>query len=229
MSSAFEWLLPSNAVVVEAAPSMWNADLAADEERCIRYATSKRRREFTAGRTCARAALHRLGISNHSIPVDHINAPIFPKGISGTITHTASYCAAAVIRKIETAAIGIDAEVNDQIPREMRHLIVASDEENAIFRDSENAPFDPIKIAFSAKEAFYKAFYQQAEQFLEWRDVLISLQLELSTFSIRMLKRDVPSYFHQRTFLGRFCVDDRRVYTAIALPMETRNRMAGSI
>ncbi|MBW2215557.1 MAG: hypothetical protein JRF48_14335 [Deltaproteobacteria bacterium] len=55
--------------------------------------------QFTAGRVCSRIALGRLGVAA-TTPVlrGEDRAPIWPPGFVGTITHTDTWCAAAVAR-----------------------------------------------------------------------------------------------------------------------------------
>src|ERR1041384_4989182 len=56
-------LFPAEVLTLAATPEMWSGTLLPQEEACLSpRAIAKRRREFTAGRVCARAALARLGI-----------------------------------------------------------------------------------------------------------------------------------------------------------------------
>ena len=58
-----ETLFPAPVLTLSATPEMWTGTLLPEEEACLSpRAIAKRRREFTAGRVCARAALGRLGI-----------------------------------------------------------------------------------------------------------------------------------------------------------------------
>src|SRR4051794_10899097 len=66
------------------------------EDVLVEKAAPKRRREFALGRACARAALKGLGHGDAVIGKSANGAPIWPDGIIGSITHTASYAAALV-------------------------------------------------------------------------------------------------------------------------------------
>jgi 4'-phosphopantetheinyl transferase EntD len=213
----FQDLLPAQAAVVEATPAMWERELFAEEESLIRHAVQKRRREFTAGRNAARAALAELGCAPAAIPIGEKREPIFPPGISGTITHTQDYCAVAVIRTGEVLAIGVDAELNEPLSGELRRMIVGPHEEAALLAALGNAACDGAKLAFSIKEAFYKAFYQRAQLFLDFRDAFVSVDVQRGEFFLRVLKTDVPEYFRQGPFVGKYRYDAQRVYSAIAL------------
>src|ERR1700733_6978483 len=107
----FGGLLPRAVVVVEASAPMWEKGLLPEEDVYVAGAARKRVREFTAGRNCARQALTGLGLKPCGIPGAG-RAPVFPLGISGSITHTDNYCAAAAVRIADVLSIGIDAEVN---------------------------------------------------------------------------------------------------------------------
>ena len=61
---AFERLLPAGVAVVEASPLADSYPLHDEERAVIAGAVPKRRREFAAGRHCARLALARLGVED---------------------------------------------------------------------------------------------------------------------------------------------------------------------
>jgi 4'-phosphopantetheinyl transferase EntD len=72
--------------------------------------------EFKTGRAYAKLALSKLGCYPVELPVGSDKAPIWPAGVSGSITHTTGtaggHVAAAVLRTDAVGRIGIDAEVN---------------------------------------------------------------------------------------------------------------------
>ena len=69
--------------VQDAAPDVLEA-----ERPFVKKAVEKRRREFSAGRTCARQALRELGCADAPIVQDQNGAPLWPPGIVGSITHS---------------------------------------------------------------------------------------------------------------------------------------------
>lgn len=214
----FAELLPECAVLVEATPSMWESGLLPEEAAFVRNAVDKRKREFTAGRNAVRKAIEQLGRPVEAIAVGSMREPVLPVGITASITHTADYCAAAAIRKGTIVSLGIDAEANVPMESELRPLIVSPAEEVTLSNSLRGLGCDGAKLAFSVKEAFFKAFFQQARQYLDWRDVEIAAYPERGMFSAVVLKGDVPAYFRQRRFWGRFRFDSRRIYSVLALP-----------
>jgi 4'-phosphopantetheinyl transferase EntD len=214
--SPFEDLQPAASVVVEASPAMWDGTLPALEAASIAAAAPKRVREFTAGRNCARAALLRLGFPAREIPVGSDRAPVFPAQVSGSITHADGYCAAAVIVRGEVDSLGIDAEASAPLDPNLASAVLSARELEAFAR-IERAPCDLPKLAFSAKEAFYKAYYQQTRAWLDFHDVALAFDPSRATFRITLV-RNVDAYLRARSFEGRYAFDAERVYCAIALP-----------
>src|SRR5436190_1333063 len=109
-------LLPGAVVVVEAIEDIPSAKLLPEEADALgAHAVEKRRREFAAGRHCARRALTRLGYADIAVPKGEDGEPRWPNDIVGSITHCAGYCAAAVARSSQLASIGIDGQVHTAI------------------------------------------------------------------------------------------------------------------
>ena len=111
-------LLPPSVAAAEstgrppgAAPGLFPAEQAA-----LRTAGPRRRAEFAAGRSCARAALATLGVAAGPILPGPAGQPLWPAGVTGSITHCAGYQACAVARTTDVAAIGIDAEPDAALP-----------------------------------------------------------------------------------------------------------------
>src|SRR5690606_6125510 len=115
------------------------------------------------------------------IPIGGDRAPIFPPQISCSITHTSSYCAAAAIMRGKIDSLGIDAEDNTRLDAEVTDIIL-SRRELAAFERLKITSCDVLKLAFSAKEAFYKAYYQQMRSWLDFRDVVVQIFTLSQTF-----------------------------------------------
>jgi 4'-phosphopantetheinyl transferase EntD len=118
-------VLPSAAVAAESSgqlPEPGRALFAA-EERAVGTAGSRRRAEFTAGRLCARMALARLGIPAAPILPGPAGEPRWPAGVVGSITHCPGYRACAVAWAADLAAIGIDAEPDQDLPGDLAEVV----------------------------------------------------------------------------------------------------------
>jgi 4'-phosphopantetheinyl transferase EntD len=216
--TCFSDLLPSDTVVVEATPPMWESGLLPEEAACVQRAVPRRVREFTAGRNCARQALERLGhVPAPPLLVGAHREPLFPAHVAGTITHTHDYCAAAVLPRAagRVAGLGIDAEVNEPLGEGVAAHVLLPQEQAALQQLQEGCCTD--KLVFSIKEAFYKAFFQIAAQYLDFLDASVQVEPADRSFTLRVLHAGVPAYFRGGAFRGRYGFDAQRVYTAIVL------------
>ena len=70
-----------------------------EEEACLEGVSASRKREFRAGRLCARNALRLLGAECVPIIPSEQRGPTWPEGVIGSISHTREYCAAVVGRQ----------------------------------------------------------------------------------------------------------------------------------
>ena len=61
-------------------------------------AIPRRQTEFSAGRAAARAAMTSLGFAAAAIPAAPDRAPVWPPGITGSISHSATACLAILGR-----------------------------------------------------------------------------------------------------------------------------------
>jgi 4'-phosphopantetheinyl transferase EntD len=113
---AWRGLLPRD-VAISAGPLLIDAPaLTAREETSAGAMDASRTLEFKTGRAYAKRALSKLGCCPVELAVGADKAPLWPAGVSGSITHTTGtaggHVAAAVARTDAVSRIGIDAEVN---------------------------------------------------------------------------------------------------------------------
>jgi len=210
----FAPLLPETAVSIEATGRMWEIGLLPDEAKYVLYAVDKRRREFTAGRNCAREGLRRLGLEPAAIPVGPMRAPVFPPGVSGSITHTGDYCAAAIIRRGDVLSIGIDAETNQCFVEDAPGFCT-SEECSAVAELAQGSSVNWFGIIFSAKESFYKAWFQLYQTYLDFQDVTIHFHPQLKEFSMKATRSDAAELMRVVTFVGRYVCDAHLICTAV--------------
>lgn len=201
-------LLPET-VAVAAAPITAPADLLhpVETER-LGDAVASRRHEFALGRTCARRALATLDIDAAAIPVGARRAPVWPAGVVGSITHTRTFCAAAVARDEDHRAIGIDAEELQELPPAVADLVLTPEERDDLGPDAE-------LIVFSAKEATYKLWWPLAGSWLGFEDVRVRLDCSAGTFLAEIRPRTAG--FLTTVIDGRFAVTAGMVLTAVVM------------
>jgi len=187
------------------------------EASFVRDAVPRRRREFAMGRACARRALARLGIENRPLLPGHDRAPVWPRGIVGSISHCEGFCAAAVARRDRTSSIGLDVELRVPLDVGLVQTICTRAERVALPRTAALPEADWAAIVFSAKESFFKCLYPFRPRFLGFHDVEIVLEPERGAFRAR-LGRDMglPTALVD-AMRGRFALDEGCIFTAVTL------------
>lgn len=213
-----EELLPPTVATVTARTDDPDAVLPPAERVAVARAVASRRAEFTTGRTCARAALARLGVPAEAVPVGERRAPVWPDGVVGAITHCAGFRAAAVARVADVRSLGIDAETHAPLPDGV--LATVSDAgERAVLGALAAAGPDVCwdRLLFSAKESVYKAWFPLTGRWLGFADAAVTPEAD-GTFVAR-LRVEGPTVDGAAVdrFDGRWRVADGLVLTAVAL------------
>jgi 4'-phosphopantetheinyl transferase EntD len=212
-----ERLLPPGVEVVEAEPEMWEAELLPEEAELVSRAVPRRRREFAAGRACARLGLSRLGFPPAPLLSGSDRAPLWPEGAVGSITHCPGYAAAAVARAAEMRGLGIDAEVNQPLPEGVAELVCTPAERTW----AAAAPAGMINwptLIFSAKESVYKAWQPLTGDWLGYLDAELMIDSDAGAFEARLMVDRPPvlgSAFGG--FRGRFAASRAHLFTAVSL------------
>ena len=86
--------------------------LKPEEEPTVERAVERRRAEFSAGRQAARQAMGR----DVAIPMAIDRSPVWPEGVTGSISHAGGWAMAAV----GEGMIGLDLEVDADLPEDIR-------------------------------------------------------------------------------------------------------------
>lgn len=181
-------LVPAGVVVSTACDDLPEAELLPGEAEAVAGAVPQRRREFATGRLCARRALAGLGREWVAISVGQRREPLWPPGVVGSITHCAGYRACAVAEARSVAALGIDAEPNDDLPARVTERVARGEELAMVARLAADIPsicWD--RLLFSAKEAVYKAWFPLTGRWLGFGDASIAFDAEGGTFAARLL------------------------------------------
>ncbi|MDD0991585.1 4'-phosphopantetheinyl transferase superfamily protein [Pseudomonas sp. TNT2022 ID681] len=148
---------------------------AIEQTASLQRSVAKRQAEYLAGRVCARAALQRLDGRIYVPGTDDERAPVWPTGISGSITHGKGWAAAVVAHSSDCQGIGIDQEsllTDERAERLAREILTAAELQR----------MDPaqvgltVTLTFSLKESLFKAlfplvrqrFYFEHAELLEW-------------------------------------------------------------
>ncbi|EWM66090.1 MULTISPECIES: 4'-phosphopantetheinyl transferase family protein [Micromonospora] len=213
-------LLPAVVAVSVAGPADWSGELLPAERAALgERAVLHRRRDFTAGRVCARRALATLGLTGTPVPAGADRAPVWPPGVVGAITHTRDYCAAAAARAADVRAVGIDAERHRPLSPGVRRKVCRPDEEADLARLPAGMPWPTV--LFSAKETVYKVWHPLVGTWLGFADARVTLDPQAGTFHAEIEPARLaaaPVADPPSRVTGRFAVDDDLVRTAAVLP-----------
>jgi len=187
----------------------------------LKQARPARRRDYLAGRRCAREALARLGIPNASPPaVGNGGRPEWPAGTVGSITHTEAFAGALVGWSRDFQAIGFDAQSWIPAARmgNVAAAVLSPTEQQMLHSHAAGSPERVFTGMFSAKESVMKWFGNGTGRSLDWLEIQIALPPVLDApqlFSFSLPQ--VPGFNEATPGMGRFWFDDTRVYTLVAL------------
>ncbi|PXX63875.1 4'-phosphopantetheinyl transferase EntD [Nocardia tenerifensis] len=149
------------------------------EEHLIAKAVEKRRRDFIGARHCARLALAELGEAPVAIGKGERGAPIWPRGIVGSMTHCDGYRAAALGHKLRFRSIGVDAEPHAALPEGVLDSVSLAPEREWLNTTYTGLHLD--RLLFCAKEATYKAWFPLTARWLGFEDAHITFEIQDST------------------------------------------------
>jgi len=179
-------------------PRQCQPELLPGEGEALSRALPIRRREFAAGRAAARRALVALGLPPAPIPMAPDRAPIWPEGLFGSISHSASLCLAVVGRA--PLSLGLDLEPDAPLEEDLLPTICRPEE---LARLPEPARGNLARLIFSAKEATYKALYPLTGVILDFADLEVTLEPEAGRFTAR-LNRPLAPFAMGDLLRGRF-------------------------
>ncbi|MGR3617833.1 MAG: 4'-phosphopantetheinyl transferase family protein [Paracoccaceae bacterium] len=186
-----------------------------EEANCLSpRAVEKRRREFAAGRFAARRALKDISEQPVAIPIGPDRAPIWPKGVTGSITHTATCAAAAVTHVAKASAIGLDVEEATPLKRQLFNEILLKPEQR--WADTQANPPLMAKLIFSAKEAAYKAQYTHSQQYFGFMGMETDWDLDGRSFTATFT-RDAAPFTIGQSLSGRFAIGEGLILTFVEL------------
>jgi len=192
------------------------------EEPLVARAVDKRRREFAGARHCARQAMRHLGVEPGPVLRGERGAPVWPRGLVGSLTHCDGYRAAVLGYSLQVRSLGIDAEPHDVLPDGVLPAVSLEPEREWLASAGDDLHWD--RLLFCAKEATYKAWFPLTGRWLGFEDAHITFERDTTadavtgTFHSRILvPGDTPNGPPLTGFDGRWLVADGLVLTAITV------------
>jgi len=198
--------------VQDAAPDVLEA-----EQPFVKKAVEKRRREFSAGRTCARQALRELGCADAPIVHNQSGAPLWPPGIVGSITHSKTHAAAAVAESSRARGLGIDMETVSRVSQTIAGKILTIPEKKHLQQQDPAQQQRLLALFFSAKEAIYKCLHPLIQCRIGFEDALIECEPDQCSIKISLCPRIQSALPGVEHLHGRYCYFDDTVCAAVWL------------
>ena len=123
----------------------------------------KRQADYLAGRLCARRAMEIWGYAGEPM-AGHSGCPVWPRGLRGSISHSARHAVALALPAMDCGGLGIDTELvasGRASEALLRHAVLAEEHAALEFLSTDMGRDAAITVIFSAKESFYKAAFEQ--------------------------------------------------------------------
>lgn len=183
-------------------------------------AVTKRRAEYLAGRYLAHQVLKKLGYSNFTLLRGKDRAPLWPLGVSGSISHSKDTALCTANHTSAMSGIGIDIEaqmpakhafeLQDNIISEMEYVLLHQQQQ-------QQQTFEQLlTLVFSAKESLFKALYPQVRRYFDFLDArIIEFDTHKQVFKLELLKTLTPNFHVGRRFNGHYLINDKDITTLI--------------
>lgn len=213
-AAQLQQLLPAEVLLAVASPQMWDEALHPQELPFARDMNDKRRREFQAGRACARRVLAQLGYPEQALAVGAHRQPLWPQGVVGSITHCGDFCAAVGAPSTQFAGLGIDVEEDSALDESLLDVVCTPRERQAVTGLA--SPLHQAKAVFSIKESLFKAHFPLLQRWIDFLDVELSLDAQNQRFEARGAYEGAP--FVAGSVSGRFGRVDGLIFSVVALP-----------
>ena len=197
-SSAYCWLVPFDAGTFE--NGMFKEFAIACPNSILR-SVQHRQAEFFHGRLAARLTLQDLDIGNFDVVQGAHREPIWPSNVVGSITHNRTLAAAVALTSNQVGGIGIDIEsIGDRGMCDALASVVFDKAELALLKQLPTPLPLLLTAAFSAKESFYKAVFNQVRRVFDFDALrLVGIDLERNLLSFVQQYR-LGSFLHEGTY-----------------------------
>lgn len=212
--AAAQALFPPGAEVagwdIGEAPAPWPLEAAA-----VAAAVPARKAEFAAGRAAARLALEALGLPPMAVPVAASRAPCWPRGITGSISHTDGVALAVLIPERQCRGIGLDIEPDEPFPNDLVSSVTLPEERRWIAAQPD--PARAARLVFVAKEAAYKCQFPLSQSVLGFDAIRISVDPAARRLTAEF-RIDVPPFRAGTLLRGRFARAGGLLFAGFTLP-----------
>lgn len=188
----------------------------------VSAAAERRKREFVAGRLCARRAIGAVAPerAREVVAIGAAREPVWPRGLVGSLTHADGLAVAIVGRSADFRGVGVDVErvLDVATAADIAAQIATPDELTSLARSTALAPEMIVTLVFSAKESLFKCLHPIARRWFGFLDArVVALDMAAHSFTIELLATISIEFARRSRFAGSVCVAADRVYTALLL------------
>lgn len=168
----------------------WVDELTPVEKSQIGDVCGKRYAEFAAGRSQARQLIAALTGVAETLKIGDFRQPLWPRSVTGSISHSDNYCAVAVAPISVLDGLGIDVEPFEELDADVAEVVLtdselaatAANDKARIQSGREALGGKAHKLIFSIKEAIYKCCYPQVQAFIDFKQCNVTLDTDLCEY-----------------------------------------------
>jgi 4'-phosphopantetheinyl transferase EntD len=193
------------------------ATLDPEEHAAIAHAVAGRRQEYMAGRVCARQALKQLGVAAGPLRKLPDGSIAWPEGVVGAVSHSETWCGAAVARRAETAGIGLDIETTARIGEKLWRRILTPEERSWVAGQPAAEMQQWAALMFSAKEALYKCIAARVQPRIGFMNAVIVPGPPSQSFKVRLNEPVAAQLPRGMNLRGRFFFHAGSVFSGLVL------------
>lgn len=154
----------------------------------------RRQRQSAAARELGLALLREAGAAAGNIGRGSDGQPLWPAGYAGSLAHTEGHAAAAVCRVDDWLAVGIDIEPDRPLPPDTDSMVLRDEEREWVADRCKNwSGLD--RAIFCAKECVHKAIHPLRGAWLDFQEVRIGFDQDLSRFTVEPVSEAAAAAF----------------------------------
>lgn len=221
-----ESVLPRGVAVAARDPRLRPDAPNSVEAQVVSGAVPLRQAEFHAGRAAARSAMVSLGLPPLPVPAGADRAPIWPQGLTGSISHTATACVAALGLADDWAGIGVDLEEDSALDRTLITEICTVSELSWLDTQPLAERARMAKLIFSAKEAVYKAQYPVSGRLFGFDAIAVHIDRANSSFHA-VFETPQGAFSKGATLAGSYAHAAGVLVTGVALGQADLRKITG--
>ena len=175
-----------------------------------------RQKSYAAGRAAAHVAMRQLAQPVAPVLMAPDRAPVWPRGLTGSISHSQTCCIAVLARMDEVTALGVDVEEDSDLDMDLLSVVCTHKERDWLSRQPSLRAGLLAKLIFSAKECAYKCQYPRSKTLFGFDTLIITPDPESGQFEATFLT-DIPHFPAGTRLEGRFAIKGGLIVTAMAI------------